>query len=314
MAVPTITSVIPAVIFTGGQMIVVEGTDFQLPYPPPLDVNGVLPTPPPTMTVTVGGRQCRNVRVLSATQVECLTKPVDPGALAVVVRNLDAAGAIVPGESASASGLLTARRAELWQAADLLRLEMALILELRRQVIASTHKTTAVDYDDTPNAVLDIPDIAELPTLTIQGPQIVEDRDYIYDLTPTAVVGTAFSRRRTPKALNLTYRFVAMDNKQVRNMNLMALMFQFLQNNPFIELLRQEDDLSKGTVRYELAQVGEVTTFTGSSSSDIRGFSGSLVIRGFQVEDVVGFVDQTVAERGSTVDNVSVELQDLLPP
>lgn len=314
MAVPAITSVTPAVIFTGGQIVVVEGTNFQLPYPPPLDVNGALPTPPPTMTVTVGGRQCRNVRVLSATQVECLTKPVDPGVLTVVVQNLDVGGAIIPGESASASGLLTARRADLALAADLTRLEVALILELRRQVIASTHKTTAVDYDDTPNAVVDVPDIADLPTLTIQGPQIVEDRDYVYDLTPTVVVGDTFVRRRTPKALNLTYRFVAMDNKQARNMNLMALMFQFLQNNPFIELQRHESDPSKGTLKYELAQVGEVTTFTGSSSSDIRGFSGSLVIRGFQVEDVVGFVDQMVAERGSTVDNVSVELQDLLPP
>jgi hypothetical protein len=109
------------------------------------------------------------------------------------------------------------------------------------------------------------------------------------------------------KTVNLTYRFVAMDNKGVRNMNLMALMLQFLQNNKYLEMRRDEADPSKGVMEYEMEQVGEFTTFTGSSNSDIRGFSGSLVIRGFQLGDAAGFIDQTVAERGRTVDTVTVE-------
>jgi hypothetical protein len=241
--------------------------------------------------------------------------PLNPAAsVAVAVQNLDAGGAPISGETVTVTNQLAVARADLALESDLTRLERSLLLELRRQVIQNVLKTAAVDYDGTPGGVFDVPDVAELPALAIQGPQIVDDFFYDLDRGTLTGAGSSFTRRKTFKTVNLTYRFVVMDNKQVRNMNIMALMLQFLQNNPFLEMKRDEADASKGFVQYELAQVGEFTTFTGSSSSDIRGFSGSLVIRGFQLEDVAGFVEQTVAERGRTVDTVTVDPQTFLPP
>lgn len=315
MAVPTITSISPPVIFTGGQLITITGTDFRTAYPPPLTSTGVLPAPPPTMTVTVAGREAKQVTVRSSTTLTCVVYPLDPSsAVSVTLQNLDSSGAPIPGETVTRTNLLQAKRADLAINTDLTRLERSLMLELSRQVIQNVLKTAAVDYDSTPDGAFDVVDVAKLPALAIQGPQIVDNRPYDLDVGLETDDGTNFERRRPFKTINLTYRFVAMDNKQVRNMNLLTLMLQFLQNNPFLEVLRDEADPSKGWVKYELAQVGEFTTFTGSSSSDIRGFSGSLVIRGFQVEDVAGFVSQTVAERGRTVDTVTAEPATFFAP
>lgn len=313
MAVPTLSTVSPSTIFTGGQMITVQGTNFRTAYPPPLTSSGVLPVPPPTMTVTVGGKTCRRVSVPSATTFTCHVPPIDPGTYPLVVQNLDSAGAVIAGETATLLNAVIARRVDLAVDSDLNRLERTLIKEMRRQLLQNVLKTAAVDFDGTPGGVFDVPDMGELPAIAIQGPQVVDNRPYDLDVTLITKSGATWTRRDTFKTVNLTYRFVAMDNKQARNMNLFTLMLQFLQNNPTLEMLRDEADASKGTVQYELSQVGEFTTFTGSSSSDIRGFSGSLVIRGFQVEDVAGFLEQTVAERGGTVDNVSVEPPTNLP-
>ncbi len=312
MAVPTITSISPTVIFSGGQLITITGTNFRTAYPPGSST-GPLPPPLPTVSVTVGGRAAQRVSVKSVTQVVCWVRPLDPAtAVVVTLKNLDTAGAPIGGETATASNLLGVRRADLALEANLTRLERALMMELKRQVIANVLKTVAVDFDGTPTGAFDSVDVATLPALAIQGPQIVDD--YFYTGDPvTMVTGTEFTRRATAKTINLTYRFVAMDNKQVRNMNVMALMLQFLQNNKFLELQRDEADSTKGTVEYEMEQVGEFTTFTGTSNADIRGFSGSLVIRGFQLEDAAGFVEQTVAERGHTVDTVTVDPPTIFP-
>ncbi len=309
MPVPTITGVSPSVMFTGGHLLTITGTNFRTAYPPPLESTGVLPVPPPTVSVTIGTRAAKKVTVFSATELTALVGPAEPGALTITVQNLDSTGAPISGETASSTSLLTAARVDLAVESDYTRLERTLMRELKRQVIANVLKTVAVDYDGTVGGTFEVPDIAELPALAIQGPQVVDNRFYDLDLGHQQTTGDNFTRRATFKTIDLTYRFVGMDTHAVRNMNLMTLMLNFIQNNPFLEMPRVYNDLTKGYVKYELAQVGEFTTFTGSSSSDIRGFSGSIVIRGFQVEDVAGFVEQMVAERGRTVDNVSVQTQ-----
>lgn len=313
MAIPTITSVSPTTVFTGGNFLTIQGTNFRTAYTPP-SANGPLPTPPPTMLVSVGGTAALRVRVYSATKLTCRVPPIDPGTYDVTVRNLDVNGAPITGETVTATASVVAQRADLSKTADLTRLERTLISELRRQVLENVLKTASVDYDGTPGGVFDVPDVSALPQLTIQGPQVVDDRFYDTDLSLVTQDGSDFTRRKTFKTVDLTYRFVVMTNHQGQNMNLFALMLQFIQNNLFLNMQRDPDDASKGVLAYELSQVGELTTFTGSSNSDIRGFSGSFVIRGVSLEDVVGFVDQAVAERGRTVDNVVVDTQGFLPP
>ncbi len=318
MAVPTITAVSPSVVYTGRNFVTITGTNFQIAYPPPPS-NGPLPTPGPTVALSVASvtglpKSLENIRVTSSTTVTGVVPPIDAGALTFTLQNLDSNGAPISGEVAVVAGLAQARLPDLTLRTDFERLERTLISELRRQVLKNVLKTAAVDYDGTPGGAINVPDVAELPALALQGPQVVVDR--FFDLDVGLEVdegGGVFSQHRIFRTVDLTYHFVAMDNKQGRNMALFTLMLQFIQNNTFIELQRDENDPSKGVVKYELEQVGEFITFTGSSNSDIRGFSGSFIIRGFGVEGVVGFVDQTVAERGSAVDNVVVGTQGFLP-
>jgi hypothetical protein len=309
MAVPTISSVSPSTAFTGGQLVRIFGTNFRVAYDPEPNPTGPVADPLPTVAVTIGGRRLRQVAVVSATEIQAHVLPLDPGTYGITVQNLDPDGEPIPGEATTVAALLTTKRADLARNSDFTRLERSLITELQRQVLENVHKTTATDFDSTPDGAVDVVvEQAKLPMLTIQGPQVVDNREYDSELSHiTELQSGEILRRKTFKTVNLTYRFVGMDNKQARNMNLFTLMLNFLQNNPFLEMDRDGGDASKGTIQYEMAQVGEFTTFAGASESDVRGFSGSLVIRGFQVEDVVGFAEQMVAERGYPVDNVIIE-------
>ena len=70
MAVPTITSITPPTVWTGGQLVIVRGTNFRLP-PPAASSNGPLPDPIPTVSVTVDALAATQVEVLSSTMLSC---------------------------------------------------------------------------------------------------------------------------------------------------------------------------------------------------------------------------------------------------
>jgi hypothetical protein len=118
MAVPTITSVTPSTVWTGGQLVVVTGTNLRLPPDPPVSATGPLPDPLPTVGVLVGSVEAKAVDVLSATMLSCNVPAADPSPapVAMVVRNLDDAGVPIPGESATLAAAVTSRTSRAFRA------------------------------------------------------------------------------------------------------------------------------------------------------------------------------------------------------
>ena len=147
MPVPTISSVTPNVGHTGGRnVIVLAGTNFRLPPAPPATgpTNGIVPK---TVKVTLGGVDATDVRVFSATELDCRPGIHDPGAVSVVVQNLDDNGAPIAGESATLASGYTYQRPDLTAESDLIRILRVLRRELARQVTPEVAITTHADFD-----------------------------------------------------------------------------------------------------------------------------------------------------------------------
>lgn len=308
MAVPTIASCSPSVIYTGGQFVTLTGTNFRVP-PFPGPSTAPLPPPAPSVSVTIGGVPATAVAVYSATSLSCVAAAHDEGAVSIVVQNLDSAGAPIAGETATASGLLTYKRAALTDESDFTRLTRALLRELKRQVVDNVVLTVATDYDSTPGgSAFNIAEFASLPALVVNGPiSIDDDRPYDDILRPIQATGpTSWERRRTFKTVDVSYRVVGLDDKMVRAHNLLTLVLQFFHLNTTLRLDRDPADLSKGHVDYELTTSGDFSFTTQPNTSDLRSFSGTVIIRGFQIEDIAGFPTQMVRERGTQADDIAV--------
>lgn len=304
MAIPTLTACTPTVIFTGGQLVTLTGTNFRLPYPLPT-VNGPLPVPPPTVRVTVNGTVAVDVRVLSATSLTCLCGASDPGAAEITVENLDEDGEPIVGETVTESELAAFSRADLTLRSDFTRVTDALILMLRRQVIENVIKTVDTDYaSDVGGPVFNIPEIAKLPCIVVSGPK-TQKPQYPYVDTPEITTGETFKRRRLTKVVDLVYSVSGYDNHEMRAQNLQALCDQVATLNTSLEVRRDPEDASKGSVRYDL-EGGYWQDAAAPNASNVKMFTGEITIRGYQLEDITGFPDQMVREMGESVDTIDL--------
>lgn len=304
--IPTITNISPSRIFTGGQLITITGTGFQTMYPIDPATPHPWPMPAPTVSVTVAGRPAIRVRVWSATKITCLTVSADPGAATVVVRNLDANGAPISGETVSVSNLLTFARVDLTTSSDLTRLIDVLVRELKRQVIENVVFHVSVDFDNDPDALeFAGVDLAKLPAFTLSGP--VQQRNRFYgELRPVGqeADGT-FSRRSSFETQDLVFNFKVFDKHTARGLNLQALVTQFFRTNNYLSVDRDPSDASKGTVRYEL-EASEPEDSSVNGTNDLRLFTGTITVRGFQFEDVAGFPTQALAESTDAADDINL--------
>lgn len=304
MAVPTLTACSPSVIFTGGQLVTLTGTNFRLPYPLP-DVDGPLPVPPPTVSVKVNGTEAEQVQVLSATSLTCLVGANDPtDEVSIEVQNLDVDGESIPGEVVTEEGLLEFARADLTRQADGDRVTQQLMRLLIQQVIPNVIKSVETDYSSDPEAtVFGIPDVATLPCVVVSGPR--ERWSPIYDeKAPERSDGDgAVARTRLIKTVDLTYAVSVYDDHEGRIQNLRVLMSQVMLKNPWLKLARDPEDASKGIVKYEL-EGGDWNVEGAPSLSNVKMFSGEVVVKGFQYEDIAGFPGESVREKAQTVDNI----------
>ena len=303
---PTITNISPSRIFTGGQLITITGTGFQTAYAIDPATPHPWPTPDPTVSVIVAGRAATRIKVWSATKITCLTASADSGAAVVVVSNLAADGTPISRETVSVSNLLTFARVDLSTCADLARLVDALVVELKRQVIENVIFHVSVDFDSDPDALeFSGVDLAKLPAVTLAGP--IPQRNRFYgDLRPT-VQGSdgTFSRRSSFETQDLAFQVKVFDKHTRRSLNLQALVTQFFRTNNYLVVDRDPADSSKGSVRYEL-DASEFEDASVNGTNDLRLFSGTLTVRGFQFEDVAGFATQAMAETSVEVSDINL--------
>lgn len=206
----------------------------------------------------------------------------------IVVRNLDAAGAPVPGEVATLPGAYRFLRPRIVKEADLTRLVRALLRELKRQVIENVSLSVAVDFDDTPLDGLDVVTVAKVPSLVLSGPRLKENRFFSSNEPHEEVVaspsGPELQRRRPGYTVDVEFGLTGASDRAVELLNLVAAVAKFFSRNRWLELPRDPDDASKGTARWELDPAGDLRT-TLDGKDDVRAFTWGLIVRGFDVDE-----------------------------
>lgn len=306
---PTITSVTPTIGLTGGLTLVdVEGSGFRLPPVPPSGrPSGLLR---PTVEVLVGGRPASNVQVLASNRLSLLTPSHDAGTVEMVLRNLDDSGVPLPGEAVTRPSAFTFALPRLSVEGDLTRLVRVLMRELKRQIHPNVSLTVQTDFDGSTEDELNLTELAALPGLVLAGPELAESR--LYSLNEprelTAVDGVSL-RPRAPYTVDLEFTLVGVADHTTELLNLVATTLQFFRRNKYLTLERDPSTASAGVVRYELDLLRDGVRVTSQpNESNVRSFSGSFVVRGFDVEDLAG------AERVFALDEVLFEPSTQLAP
>ena len=275
MAVPTLTAITPTSGPTsGGDLVRLTGTGFAA-----------------QVAVTFGGAPAEilAVRAEAGAFVADVRTPAHVEAVVdVTLRNLDAAGAPVPGEEATLAGAYRFLRPRIVQEADLTRLVRALLRELKRQVIANVSMTVSIDYDDTTVDGMNVVAISKLPSLVLSGPRVAENRFFSTNEPHEDVVpgpaGPELLRRRPPLTVDLVFTLTAASDRTVELLNLMAAVATFLNRNRWVVLPRDPGDLSAGDVRWEMDPEGDFQTRL-DGPDDVRAFTCGFLVRGFDLDE-----------------------------
>jgi len=260
----------------------------------------------------MGGRSAEDVRVMDPGLLSFLSPAGEPGPADVTVRNLDDAGTPVPGEEATVSGAFAFVRPALVPESDLTRLVRTLMRELKRQVLPEVSLTVQTDFDGDTGDELHLAQLAKLPALVLVGPELAEDRFFSLNQLPETADGAGrFARRRVPYTVDLAFTLIGVSDHTTELLNLMAATELFFHRNKHLEMDRDPADPGAGRVRYEMdvPPGGDLKVTSQPNESNVRSFSGSFVVRGFDLEDLAGPL-----ERGAAVTEVLVQPPAQLAP
>ena len=310
MAVPTITTVSPLIGWTGGQVIKITGTNFNVPVIPAA-TTGKLPPPLPTVEVKFGAVVGSAVRVISSTSLEVKTPIADAGLVDVTVTNLDSSGVAIPGETVTNVDAFTYALPLLTDQPCFDRINMQLLIELKRQVFDNVSMGTHIDFDDDIGGSLDVTALAKLPALVVSGPDIsYADGEYRSNSPLEITIDSdTFEEHRAPLTVNLEYQINVIAEYNSQLISLQTLVLQFFERNTKLIVIRDPADLSKGTIDFEMAwEIG--TTFRNVSKpndDNIKSYVGNILIRGVIIENIAGFTSETLDKTNQVVDGVVIE-------
>lgn len=214
-------------------------------------------------------------------------------ALDVEVRNIDQAGALVPGETVTVPDAFTPLRPDLLQQAEFTRAVRYLIRELKRQVLRNVDISTNTDYDSSTGDGLNITELSAIPGLVLFGPQTRENRFYSTNQRrqlPSPQHGSSYHKRqRPPYTIDLVFTIVGVTDSKVQLLNLQSEVQRFFQRNKFLSVPCDDADPYGPSSDYEMdVEPGgalSVVNGTQPNNANIRAFSGIFVIRGFDLDD-----------------------------
>jgi hypothetical protein len=294
----------------GRTLVNITGTNFRLPDP-------IAPGPPPyeviqTVSVLFGAEPALEVFVYSDTLVGAVAPINDQGTVSITVKNLDNAGVPIAGETATLANAYTFKVPEIGAEfpSDLQRLVRQMLRELKRQVLPDVTEpvpddatktqrvqrvvlTVHTDYDEDTGAMLASTKLSRLPGLILVGPELIENRFFSVNKKPEFDEGGPdedVTVTRVPVTVDLVFSIVGVSDHTMELLNLMALLLTFFESNRTLAMLRSTADPSKGKVAYEMdwTDGGQPRVSGASSDSNIRSFSGSFEIRGFDIEAAIG--------------------------
>ncbi len=223
--------------------------------------------------------------------IDIRTPAAPPGPTALTITNLLADG--TPGESASAPFRFL--RAPIGRESDLTRLVRALLRLLKDQVLANTSTPVSLDYRETTTAAIPI---AKVPSLTVLGPDVRENRLYasseLVERAVTTPDGIEIETLRPPTAVDLRFVLEAVTNSTAEHLELFTALVSFFHRNPYLLIGRDAAAPDGETVRFVLAADGEARAAVvqgedgrAGRTDDRRAFEWGLVIRGFPVDEFI---------------------------
>ena len=333
MAVPIIVSVLPATGPAGGRTLVeIKANNLRLPDPQP----ETGPSQPrlPTVRVLFGTEEATEVKVYSQGRLTCLSPPLSPllsptqaereagqlpgsGRTDVTVTNLDNAGDPIAGETVTRTDGYRYLRPDLTEESDLTRLIRTLIRRMSNEVVRNVVLTQHTDYDESVSDTLNRIEIAEMPGLVLLGPELPENRFFSINERPVDEDGSGGAViRRVPYTVDVEFEFVGVAEKKTTLLNMSSALINFFHRNKHLPMVRDPDNLALGSVRYEMELTEEPKTRAGVNNSNVRSFSGSMVIRGFDIEGLAGITNDRVVDEATEIaeDGVKINVTDNLGP
>jgi len=237
--------------------------------------------------------------------------PAHPEAVVdLTLCNLDDAGVSVPGEEVVLPGAYRFLRPRIVSESDLTRLVRGLLREIKQQIIANVSMTVSVDYDDTTIDGLNVVAISRLPSVVLSGPKVNENRFYSSNEPLEDVVagstGSELLRRRPAYTVDLSFTITAASDRTVELLNLMAAVATFLNRNRWLDLPRDPDDESAGSVRWEMDLEGDFQTRL-DGPDDVRAFTCGFVVRGFDIGEGLPL------DLGKAVDELGLDTEPIAP-
>jgi hypothetical protein len=297
MAIPTFISVTPVLgPVGGGNVLTINGTNFQLPAAQP--ATGPSVVQPPSVEVKIDGRNALFVDVISTTELTVAVPPFhgtptdDPiPAVAIVISNLDLAGVVIPGETVTAAAAYTYRRPNIHDSAadpaapqsPYTLVSAALITALRRQVISNVTQTTHVDYGEP--GVVEIT-VSKIPALIIQGPTVMRDvvRWHSESIVVDNLNGT-FSIKKPPFVAKMTYTLIGVTDNEREYMNLIGSVMECFERNKFLAVDVDLYNPAAGRVNLVLELTQQPQATSAPSESNIRTFAAVCEVRGVEVQE-----------------------------
>ncbi len=243
--------------------------------------------------------------------VEIESHAYGEGKVDVTIRNCDDDGDSIPGETVVVADAYTYSRVQLATETNLARLVRKLIRELRKQIIPNVMLGVNTEYDQSTGDRMSLVMLAALPGIALNGPVLSEDRFFSLNgmVTTISEDGTV-ELRPAPYTVDLTFDMIGVSDSQVELLNLMALATQVIDRNPYLYLDRVDGNPGAGQVRYEFdfAAGGDFQTAANENTSNIRSFSGSVVVRGVDLEDLAGFAGESIVEVTQVVEEIVTSL------
>lgn len=319
MATPTLISLTPSTgLVSGDQIVAVTGTNFNTA----LQSNPRLNDPyivglPTTVEVLFGTTPAKEVCVFSSTYLTALLPASVAGAgpVSVTVTNIDqTTGLPNAGETVTVTAAFNyavpIMTSETAYESDFTRAQGVLLDLITNQLGIKATYAVQTDYDPITGDELHVTQFAQLPGLSLVGPELTENRFYSLNEEPVVPDGSiskldgvssaGFLRTRVPYTVDVVWDVVCASNTKVEFLNLMAAFTMFMHKNKWLYMPRNPANLSAGTVRFELDFVpGEQPKKRGTpNNSNIVVWYAKILIRGFPIEYFAGITDATLDPAG----------------
>ena len=267
MSTPSITNVYPAVgAASGGTLVRLLGADFAS-----------------NVSVEFGGVAARTAFSTRHALAYAVVPPAQtvPGAVDVVLRNLDSEGIPVPGEVATMSDAFEYALPKLSIDGDLGMVVRALVETMQRRVMPEVVLRRHVDYAGEADVAVGRVQVAKLPSIVLVGPSIVPTLgEETNERTIVDVAPGLHAMKRPPIACDVQFRLVGAANNTRHHVEMLDAVLSVFGRGATLRVARSSIDGSMGFVEYDVDYVpgGWPTIIETPNESNVTAFSGQLTV------------------------------------